>query len=474
MSVILLNLLCVNNLYTLARFWHVLLQKDFCMKRVFIIIIAGCIAFMNAPAQVMTMDECMQYAVEHSISVGKQENVLDNAKMNYKQSVAALFPSVSAGVSASTNFGRSIDPETNSYTTVSTFGNSYSLSASMPLFAGLRYVNAIRAAKVARDRGYSDLQIARDKVAMEVMRAYSDVVYYKGAVNIAVEHLDASRKTLRQAQKLHELGRKSAAEVAEIAAQEANYDYLLAEQQNNLAMAWIALREVMNYPQATPLEVIGDEEFVVLREGQPMRDVVEHALESNVQVLSSELAVKESKLNYARAKAAWFPSISLSAGINTSYYTNFDNRQAYPSFSSQFWNNSGEYVGVSMSLPIFSNLGRNASVRSSRNALRNAELELAAVRNSVESEVVQACRRMDGYGKLYNQAVKKVEASQLAYDGIAAKFEKGLVTAIELQSAATTLLQAKSDRLRSQLQYMIEKRMVDYYSGIPFVIVRNE
>ena len=76
---------------------------------------------------------------------------------------------------------------------------------------------------------------------------------------------------------------------------------------------------------------------------------------------------------------------------------------------------------------------------------------------------------MQGYGKLYNQAVRKVEASQLAYDGIAAKFENGLVTAIELQSAATTLLQAQSDRLRSQLQYMIEKRMVDYYSGIPFV-----
>ena len=77
---------------------------------------------MIASAQVMTMDECMAYAVEHSVSVGKQENVLDNAKMNYRQSVASLFPSVSAGVSASTNFGRSIDPETNSYTTVSTFG----------------------------------------------------------------------------------------------------------------------------------------------------------------------------------------------------------------------------------------------------------------------------------------------------------------------------------------------------------------
>lgn len=439
------------------------------MKRVFMIIIAGCFFFMNAPAQVMTMDECMAYAVEHSVSVCKQENALDNAKINYRQSVASLFPSVSASISASTNFGRSIDPETNSYTTVSTFGNSYSLSASMPLFAGLRYVNGIRAAKVARERGYSDLQIACDKVAMDVMRAYSDVVYYKGAVKIAEEHLSASREILRQAQKLHELGRKSAAEVAEVASQEANYDYLLAEQQNNLTMAWIALREVMNLPQDYTLEVVEEDGIIVSCDNLQIQRIVENALDGNAQVVSSELAVKEYKLHYARAKGAWFPTISLSAGINTNYYTNFDNKQAYPSFSSQFKNNSGEYVGVSMSIPIFSNLSRSASVRSSRNALRNAELELSAVRSSVESEVVQACSRMEGYGKLYNQAVKKVEASQLAYDGIAAKFEKGLVTAIELQSAATTLLQAKSERLRSQLQYMIEKRMVDYYSGIPFV-----
>ena len=445
-------------------------RNVFCMKRVFMIIIAGCLSFMIASAQVMTMDECMAYAVEHSVSVGKQENVLDNAKMNYRQSVASLLPSVSASVSASTNFGRSIDPETNSYTTVSTFGNSYGLSASMPLFAGLRYVNTIRAAKVARERGYTDLQIARDRVAMEVMRVYADVLYYKGAVAIAEERLSASRNTLRQARKLYELGLKSAAEVAEIVSQEANYDYLLMEQQNNLEMAWIALREVMNYPQDSSFDVTEEGAMTFVQDAAaPVEDVVGFALANNVQVNSSELVVEEYRLHYLKAKGTWFPTISLSAGINTNYYTNLDNKAVYPSFSSQFRNNSGEYVGISMSIPIFSNLGRSASVRSSRNALRNAELELTATRNAVESEVVQAYSRMQGYGKLYNQAVRKVEASRLAYDGIAAKFEKGLVTAIELQGAATTLLQAQSDCLRSRLQYMIERRMVDYYSGIPFV-----
>jgi outer membrane protein len=231
------NILIINDVVSLARFWHVLLQKSILsMKRVLMIISAGFMA-LASPAQTMTMDECMSYAVEHSVSVGKQENALDNARMNYRESVASLFPSVSAGVSASTNFGRSIDPETNSYTTVTTFSNSYSLSASMPLFAGLRYVNGMRAAKVARARGYSDLQVARDRVAMDVMRAYIDVLYYKGAVTIAGEQLAEARMQLQQAQALFDCGRKSAAEVAEVSSQEANYDYLLTEQQNNLAMA---------------------------------------------------------------------------------------------------------------------------------------------------------------------------------------------------------------------------------------------
>ena len=192
------------------------------MKNIFIIL-AVLSSITSAAAQTMTMDECMEYAVEHSVSVAKQENSLDNAKMSFRQSVAQLFPSVSAGISASSNFGRSIDPETNNYTTVSTFSNSYNIGASMPLFAGLRYVNEIRASKVARDRGYSELQIACDRVAMEVMKAYTDVLYYKEAVKIAEEQLSASRKTLCQAQKLYELGCKSAAEVAEVASQEAGY-----------------------------------------------------------------------------------------------------------------------------------------------------------------------------------------------------------------------------------------------------------
>ena len=128
----------------------------------------------------MTLDDCMAYAVEHSTSVGKKINALDDAQQDYNSSVASLFPSLSASVSGATNFGRSINPETNNYTNVSTFSNSYGISGSMPLFAGLQGINTIRAAKVARERGVNDLQLSRDEIAMQTMKAYIDVLYYIG------------------------------------------------------------------------------------------------------------------------------------------------------------------------------------------------------------------------------------------------------------------------------------------------------
>ena len=413
----------------------------------------------------MTLDDCMAYAVEHSTSVGKKINALDDAQQDYNSSVASLFPSLSASVSGATNFGRSINPETNNYTNVSTFSNSYGISGSMPLFAGLQGINTIRAAKVARERGVNDLQLSRDEIAMQTMKAYIDVLYYIGTAEIAAKQLEDSRLMLKEIKKLYEIGRKSAAEVAEVESQEANYDYLLTEQQNNLALAKIRLCEIMNYPQDEELVIVEELDIEFQAMLTPMEDVVTYALNNNAKVISAELNTSYSKLNYNRTKGYYYPSLYLYGGYNTSYFINMENQAAYDAFLNQLRNNVGSYIQVGLSIPIFSGLDIRTSARKARNAWRNAELDEMAVRNAVESEVTQSYQQMKGYAKQYILGQKKIEAAQLAYEGIAAKFEKGLVTAIDLQTASTTLLQAKSDCLRSKLQYVIEYKMVEYYNG---------
>lgn len=413
----------------------------------------------------MTMDDCMAYAVEHSTLVGKRANALDNAHHEYNSSVASLFPSISANVAGASNFGRSIDPETNSYTNVSTFSNSYGITGSMPLFAGLQGVNTVRAAKVACERGIHELQITRDEVAMQTMKAYIDVLYYIGTTEIAAQQLEDSRLLLKEVEKLYEIGRKSAADVAEVKSQEANYDYLLIEQQNNLTLAKIRLRELMNYPQDEELVIVEDIKAEFVNMLTPVDEVVEYALNYNDKIVSAELNTSYYRHNYNRVRGNFYPSLYLYGGYNTSYFVNMENQAAYDSFLNQFRNNIGSYVQLGLSIPIFSGLNRRTSSKIARNAWRDAELDYAEVRNAVESEVTQSYQQMKAYAKQYVLGQKKLEAAQLAYEGISAKFEKGLVTAIDLQTASTTLLQAKSDCLRSRLQYIIEYRMVEYYKG---------
>ena len=420
---------------------------------------------LGVSAEKLTLDDCMRYAVENSTTVGQKKLALDDRKADQSEAIGSLFPSISASVGGVMNFGRGVDPATNSYTNVTTFSNSYGLSGSMKLFDGLQSINTLRAAKVAKKMGVAETELASDEVAMKTMSAYMDVVYYTEAVVIAKEHLEASRKTLELVRRQFDLGMKSSADVAEIESQEANYDYLLITEENNLALAYIKLREIMNYPQGQPLEIDTDISIEALPSATSEQDLVMYALEYNPRIVASRYATEKSRINLARAKGAFSPSLYLYGGYNTSYFIDFDNKASYDAFGTQFRNNRGSYVQLSLSIPIYTGLSRQSSKRRAQNAYHSAQLEQQAVQQAVESEVSQTWQEMQGLSKQYVQGQKKVSASQLAYDSAARKFENGLISALDLQTAANTLLQAKSDKLRTRLQYFIKIRMVDYYNG---------
>lgn len=439
------------------------------MKKLIFTILVSNFLTLGVSAEKLTLDECMRYAVEHSTTVGKQRLSADDNQANYNEAVASLFPSLNANVGASTNFGRGIDPATNSYTNVTTFSNSYGVSLQMALFDGLRGINTMRAMKVARKKGLVDTQIAQDEVAMQTLSAYMDVVYYTEAVKIATEQLEASRKTLEFTQRQFDLGLKSSADVAEIESQEANYDYLLITEENNLALAYIKLREVMNYPQDQELQIVTDIDLEIIPTATSEKALVDYALANNPRIAASRHFTEQQRLNLKRAKGSFLPSLYLSGGYNTSYYLDFDNKGAYDPFGTQFCNNRGGYIQLSLSIPIFNGLSARSSSRRAKNAYHAAQLEQETIQRSVESEVSQTWQEMQGYSKQYVQGDKKVRAAQLAYDGTERKFENGLVSALDLHTAANTLLQAKSDKLRAHLQFIIKARMVDYYNGLPLI-----
>ena len=87
------------------------------------------------------------------------------------------------------------------------------------------------------------------------------------------------------------------------------------------------------------------------------------------------------------------------------------------------------------------------------------------------SEIVAgAIQDRDGASAAFMQADRRADVQEEAYRLNSRKFEQGLISSIEYRTASDSRLQARSEKLSARLQYDLRRRVVDYYSGIPYLL----
>ena len=435
------------------------------MKQALIILLA--IAAKQVVAQNdWTMQQCMQYAVEHNHEVKQAELKLDNYKAQKTNAVGSFLPYVDANIGAQYNFGRAIDPETNGYTDVSTFYNGYQLSASLPVFEGFSRLHALKAAKASELMGKSTLRKQQDQTALNVLQAYANVAYYDGLVKMADEKVQETSLLLKQTRLFEEVGRKSAADVAQVESQEAEADYELTRQQNLYASALLELKKAMALPLSEELRVNSEESFGKDNSGVElgMAEANSSLSSFHPELQTAQYQVQASKHEWRQARASLFPSLSLSAGLNTTYYKTLHSETA-ASFRNQLKNNMGEFVGATVSIPLFNRLQTITNIRKAKNNYRIAQEALEQKQLELEKLSREAWQDWQGYLKQTVQMEKKVEADSIAYQLTKRQFEEGLSTAIDLHTTSTQLLKSKATLLQCQLMAMVKEQLVRYYRG---------
>ncbi len=414
------------------------------------------------------MDECMAYAAEHASSVQKARWNVATATATRNEAFGNFFPSISAQVGSQFSWGRNIDPETNTYNNVTTFNNGYGLYASISLFDGGQTFNRYKQARVERQRNVNAVQMQRDDQAISTMLAYTDAAYYTASVKIAQDKLEQSLAMLALTQRQEELGIKSMPDVAQAQATVAADQYDMVHQSNLRDQSMLTLRSNMNFPLDEWLDV-----DTTLTQNLPIaaaanaEDIYAYALTSNPRAIDAQMYVSTNKYAYRIAKGNMLPSISVSAGISTSYYKIITGDYASLSFRDQFKNNRGEYVSATLSIPIFSGLSRLSSVKRAKYALESAKVERDEQMRKLHDDITAAILDRDGYAMEIQSMQAKVESDMVAYNLNRRKYEEGLMSLIDLQLSANTYFKSRVDLLQKQMLYLLKAKLVDYYRGEP-------
>ena len=423
------------------------------------------LAFSPVGAQEWTMQQCMRYAVENNHEVKRAELELDNYQATRTAAVGQFLPSASANIGAQYNFGRAIDPETNMYTNVSTFYNGYQLQTSLPVFDGFGRVHALRAAKASVLMGQNALRQRQNLTALSVMQAYTNAVYYEGLVRMAREKVEETALLLQQTRVLEEVGRKSLADVAQVESQKAEADYELTRQQNLHASAMLELKQSMAFPMQDTLQIHSRPmQNLFPSESFPAESSISIVNEENPELQASRFQMQASRHEWHQARASLYPSLSLSAGLNTTYSHTLHSEAALP-FHTQIKNNMGQYVAATLSIPLFNRRQTITSIRRARNNYRIARENYEQKQLELEKLNREAWQDWLGYQRQARQMQEKVEADSIAYQLTRRQFEEGLSTAIDLRTTSAQLLNSKATLLQCRLMVIVKEYLMRYYRG---------
>lgn len=439
------------------------------MKRIGLYI--GCLAFgslncLMASAQTKTwgLDSCMAYAVEHATDVKREVINARQRKQDYQKAVTDFLPSVAGGVQGQYAWGRNIDPETNTYNHVTTFNNYYQLYASLNVFDGFATINAFKQAKLARAYSTTAMQKVRDDKAIDVMQKFVDAAYAEASIQIASDKLAESKRLLGKMQRLYELGEKGRPDVVQMESQMAEDEYNLTHQKHVAQQSLLTLKSAMNFPVEEELRLVTNGKQV--NESFPINHetVYQNFLNASPDVKSAEYEVEKARYDYKIAKGRLLPSLSLSGGISTNFYRNLSQGGQYEGFASQFRNNRGEYLALTLSIPIYDNVAWH-NVKKARNDWQLALVNLEETKRKLHDNIAQAVMDAEGYAKELEQMDKKVASDSLAYYMSSRKFEEEMLSTFDLHTAAQTLLESRIKQLQMQMLLVIKQRLVDYYQG---------
>ena len=432
------------------------------------------ISEQSSPARhLWTLQECIEYAMQHNITLQRAKLQQLSAREDVSQSKAALLPSLNASTSHNLGYRPWQDAGITTVTngTVNTkvdktsYNGSYGLNASWTVWNGNRNRNQVKLNKLSAEQAELDAQETANSIQEKIAQLYVQILYLTEAVKVDEESLKTSQKNEERGQEMVNVGKMSKADLAQLSAQRSNDEYNIVSAQAQVKNYKLQLKQL--------LEITGEEEFdiaippliqttdeLALEEVPSLAKVYEQALAFRPEIQSAEMAVKSSDVSIDIAKAGRMPTVSLSASASAS-----TNSLANNGWGDQMKSNFNTGAGVSVSVPIFDQRQTRTNVNKARIQRDNSLLAL-------QDQQKQLYQTIEGFWldattnqQKFLAAKTTVESEKQSYDLLQEQFQLGLKNIIELMTGKDKLLVAEQNCLQSKYMTILNLQMLKFYSG---------
>ncbi len=471
------------------------------IQKIPFIVLALTLSFGSLQAQeVWSLEKCVVYAQENNLSIQQAGYGVTAAELTLQEAKNARLPNVNGFVNGDVNFGRTIDPVTNSFTNETRTSSGLGISAGVTLFNGNRIKNSITQSQYDAAASRYDRQQMETDIALQVAAAYLQILFSEEQLANGQKRLEQTQNQLEQTDKLIQAGTLPRSDRLEILANIARNEQEIVSMDNNVELNYLTLKQLL---QLEPdFELTAEKPTITVPRVEPesyvLREIYNKAYNNRPNIRAGEMRLKSSELGIDIAKSLRIPTLSASASVNSFWsdktldYANptigpdrvgpaqnvfiggvmstiafwetdvsFDKRAYFDQLSDNF----GQGIGLSLSVPIYNANRTNIAIERAELNILNQQVANRQTEQALKAEIQRAIADAKAAKKQYEAADKTVAALQDAYTATEKKYKLGAINTFEYTTSKNTLDQAEVDLIIAKYNFLYTTKVVEFLEG---------
>ena len=453
--------------------------------------------------QAWTLQQCIARADERNLAVLNAALDAELAGENQERTYWDLLPDLNGAATHGYNYGRVIDRFTNTFATDRVRTNNFFLSSQVELFRGFSKQNTIKQAGFDAEAAMKGIEAARNDVRVSVVQSFLNVLGLRERIAAAEAQAANTREQIERTRALVEAGRIARAEQLTLEAQLAQEEFNVTDVQNQHDQQLLVLARTMQLEANEMAQfdivapAISDLEVVAPTASQ--QQVLENVLRSHPAYAQAELQERSAEKSVAIAQAGRIPSLTLNGSLGTGYSgrdirtvgepiigdpvvvgatasgeavlaPNISFNTELTPFNAQLDQNLNQSVSFTLNIPIFNNMRNRYAVQQARVQHAKVRNNVVSLRNDLQRNVLDALVQQRSAHRQFLAASKAVESGTVAMQFAQERYDQGVITVIELNSAKTMLNTSTANLINAKYQYLMASKYLDILQGLPVTL----
>lgn len=419
-------------------------------------------------SKVWTLQECVNYALENNITVKQAQLDKDISIEDLKAAKWNFAPNLNANASQNFNFGSSITAS-GARASADFRSNSFGINSSINLFDGFANIQGLKQAQIGIEAQEAAISKIKNDISLNVVNMYLQILFAEEQLKVASSQVEISTSNVERIKELVNAGVLAEGDLLNAKSNYATDNQNLIVNQNNLTIAKLRLAQLLQLNtdaiEVEPMEVNINNQTIL---GNDVQAIYEKANASFPEIKLAELNISSAEKSIALSKANYYPSLTMSLGMNTIYQHRQGQADFSPFlFSDQIDNNLGQSIVFSLNVPIFSRYQFRSNVNKAKVNYQKITLNLESEQLRLKETIQSAYTDANAASKAYDAANFSVEAQTKAFEYSQERFNLGAINSFDFNQSKNNLVNAQSQLIQSKYDFMFKLKVLEFYFGEP-------